>query len=144
MASYLTLAGKFQAFIAHVESVEDTEVVLRQLLSNKKIANSTHNMVAYRIVKENSYGEKSYIEFRDDDGEGMRAFFFFLSGIGGAGDKMLYVLQAKKAENLMVVVSRWYGMRLEFGCCSLTLCGWYPTWPDEVQTHHRPHNGYFS
>eukprot|EP01127_Copromyxa_protea_P010244 TRINITY_DN2483_c2_g1_i1.p1 TRINITY_DN2483_c2_g1~~TRINITY_DN2483_c2_g1_i1.p1 ORF type:complete len:355 (-),score=84.30 TRINITY_DN2483_c2_g1_i1:229-1293(-) len=86
--------SKFQAFIAKVESVEDTEQVLRQLLSNKKIANATHNMVAYRIADKSS---QKYIEFRDDDGE------------GGAGDKMLYVLQAKKAENLMVVVSRWYG-----------------------------------
>lgn len=52
--------------------------MLRQLLSNKKIANSTHNMVAYRIVKENSAGEKSYIEFRDDDGEGQFIFFLLL------------------------------------------------------------------
>lgn len=35
-------------------------------------------------------------------------FSFFLQ-IGGAGNKMLYVLQTKKAENILIVVSRWYG-----------------------------------
>jgi len=84
--------SKFQAFIAHVEDCEDVAAVLRQLKSNKKIANATHNMYAYRIV----HGQKIQ-EDRDDDGE------------GGAGDKMLYLLRAKKVENLMVVVSRWYG-----------------------------------
>lgn len=70
--------GKFQAFIAKVESVEEADTVLRQLLTNKKIANSTHNMVAYRIAKENkNTGERGFIEFRDDDGEGF-VFFEFL------------------------------------------------------------------
>lgn len=67
-------------------------------------------MVAYRIVKQNpNTGERGFIEFRDDDGEGSSLFCDHSPFAGGAGDKMLYVLQAKKAENLMVVVSRWYG-----------------------------------
>jgi hypothetical protein len=67
----LIVIGKFQAFIAKVDSVEDTEQVMHQLLSNKKIANATHNMVAYRIAIASIDGRKSFIEFRDDDGEGI-------------------------------------------------------------------------
>jgi len=49
-------------------------------------------MYAYRIVQ-----DTKIIEGREDDGE------------GGGGDKILYVLQVKKAENLIIVVTRWYG-----------------------------------
>jgi len=84
--------SKFQAFVAQVYSVEDVTNVLKQLKSNKKIATATHNMYAYRIGQ----GTK-IIEDREDDGE------------GGGGDKILYVLQVKKAENLLIVVTRWYG-----------------------------------
>ena len=63
------------------------------LMQDKKIANATHNMVAYRFEKESGDLE----EHRDDDGE------------GGAGDKMLFVLRARDARNVMVLVTRWYG-----------------------------------
>jgi hypothetical protein len=71
--------GKFQAFIAKVESVSDTEQVMQQLLSNKKIAAATHNMVAYRIQCLGDNGQESFIEFRDDDGEGVQTPSFALA-----------------------------------------------------------------
>lgn len=40
----------FQAHVAEVHSREETMRVLRQLLSNNKIARATHNIYAYRIV----------------------------------------------------------------------------------------------
>uniref|UniRef100_A0A6B2L8Y7 RWD domain-containing protein n=1 Tax=Arcella intermedia TaxID=1963864 RepID=A0A6B2L8Y7_9EUKA len=85
--------SKFQAFVAEVKSLEDVHAVLQQLKSNKKIAIATHNMYAYRIMLK----PDQLLEDRDDDGE------------GGAGDKILYVLQTRKQINLIVVVSRWYG-----------------------------------
>jgi len=88
--------SKFQAFIAEVRSVEDVSEMMKQLVSNKKIATATHNMYAYRILLDTE-GGKQLVENREDDGE------------GGGGDKILFVLQAKKATNIMVVVTRWYG-----------------------------------
>jgi len=88
--------SKFQAFIAEVRRIEDVSDMMKQLVSNKKIAAATHNMYAYRIMLDIE-GGKQLLENREDDGE------------GGGGDKILFVLQAKKSINLMVVVTRWYG-----------------------------------
>jgi putative IMPACT (imprinted ancient) family translation regulator len=85
--------SKFQAFICQVFNINDVRKALNLLLTYKKIANATHNMYAYRMVDNNGIIH----EEREDDGE------------GGAGDKILYVLKNKKAENIMVVVSRWFG-----------------------------------
>jgi len=84
--------SKFQAFLAQVHSLEDVSNVLKQLKSNKKIAIATHNMYAYRIIH-----DSKVLEGREDDGE------------GGGGDKILYILQIKKAENIIIIVTRWYG-----------------------------------
>eukprot|EP01132_Coremiostelium_polycephalum_P002102 gene2102-2590_t len=41
--------SKFQAHLAIVNSERDVELVLDQLMTNKKIADATHNMYAYRF-----------------------------------------------------------------------------------------------
>ena len=83
----------FQAHLAEVHSVEEIEKVMSELLSIKKVAASTHNMMAYRIQLENGGVLQDY----DDDGE------------AAAGSRMLHMLQAVNALNVLVVVSRWYG-----------------------------------
>ena len=40
----------FQAHLSPVHSKDDVQLVLDQLKGNKKIANATHNMYAYRYV----------------------------------------------------------------------------------------------
>ena len=40
----------FQAHLSPVHSKDDVQLVLNQLKGNKKIANATHNMYAYRYV----------------------------------------------------------------------------------------------
>ena len=62
------------------------------LLSNRKIARATHNIMAYRIVQ-----GSSIVSDCDDDGE------------DAAGGRLLHLLEMKKANNVCVVVTRWYG-----------------------------------
>ncbi|XP_075212857.1 protein IMPACT-B-like isoform X2 [Lycorma delicatula] len=84
----------FQGHTACVSSVEDVKCVLSELYENKKIANATHNMYAYRILKE---GGKCMLQDFEDDGESQ------------AGKRLLQLLQIMDVTNAVVVVSRWYG-----------------------------------
>lgn len=40
-----------QAHLVHVDSVGDVSVAMADLLRDKKVANATHNIAAYRIVE---------------------------------------------------------------------------------------------
>ncbi|XP_046382427.1 protein IMPACT-A-like isoform X2 [Ischnura elegans] len=68
----------FQGHVAVVFSVEQVRLVLSQLYQEKKIANATHNIYAYRILKEDT---KTYIQDCEDDGE------------THAGGRLLHLLQ---------------------------------------------------
>ncbi|CAK4075678.1 unnamed protein product [Aphanomyces euteiches] len=81
----------FQAHAVAVTSVEEVREFVAFLLEDRKIARATHNMLAYRIVKD------VVIKDSDDDGE------------GGAGSKLSHLLEMTQAENVAVVVSRWFG-----------------------------------
>ena len=72
----------------------DVEQVMSQLLSIKKLASCTHNMMAYRICECDG---GNLLQDYDDDGE------------AAAGSRLLHLLQVVKATNVIVVVSRWYG-----------------------------------
>ncbi|EGG24694.1 impact protein [Cavenderia fasciculata] len=85
--------SKFQAHLAIVHSEEDVQTVLDKLMETKKIAEATHNMYAYRIKLPNGQIDELY----NDDGE------------DGAGDKMLFTLKANHCEDVLVVVTRWFG-----------------------------------
>jgi len=89
--------SKFVAHIAEIHSLNDVNEVLDQLKQNKKIANATHNVYAFRFEIEKCKGKITLVEDRDDDGE------------TGAGDKLLYMLQMLNAVNIIVIVTRWYG-----------------------------------
>ncbi|WKY07699.1 hypothetical protein Q1695_007291 [Nippostrongylus brasiliensis] len=86
----------FQAHLARVHSKEEVALVLDRLLENGKIARATHNMYAYRIT-----------ELRD--GREIRLHDCFDDGETGASSKMLELLHKMDADNVLVVVSRWYG-----------------------------------
>ncbi|DAZ95629.1 TPA: hypothetical protein N0F65_002258 [Lagenidium giganteum] len=88
------LIDRKSTFVAHavrVTCVEDVRSFLAILLDDRKIARATHNMLAYRIVGD------FVIKDNDEDGE------------DGAGSKMSHLLELTKAENVAVVVTRWYG-----------------------------------
>ncbi|XP_060079820.1 protein IMPACT-B-like [Ylistrum balloti] len=82
----------FQAHLAPVVHKKQVKQVLDTLYQNKKIANATHNIYAYRICE----GGTVY-QGCEDDGE------------TNAGSRMLHLLQILDTENVLVVVSRWYG-----------------------------------
>lgn len=85
--------SKFQAHLAHVTDVHQVQEVISTLLTNKKIAQATHNISAYRIERTPGY----YLQDCDDDGE------------TAAGGRLLHLLQMVDAKNVVVVVSRWFG-----------------------------------
>lgn len=85
----------FQGHFAHVETANDVKAVISKLMENRKFANATHNMYAYRI-KQAGDG-KMFLQDCDDDGE------------THAGSRMLHLLEILECQNVLVVVSRWYG-----------------------------------
>ncbi|KAG1693684.1 hypothetical protein DVH05_023086 [Phytophthora capsici] len=89
-----TIVDRKSTFIAHacpVKSVEDVRSFLALLLDDRKIERAIHNMLAYRIIGEFT------VKDNDEDGE------------HGAGSKLSNLLELLKAENVAVVVTRWYG-----------------------------------
>ncbi|XP_023715570.1 protein IMPACT isoform X2 [Cryptotermes secundus] len=84
----------FQGHAAIVTSAEEVSQVLEDLYENKKIAHATHNMYAYRIWKQDT---KCFVQDCNDDGETR------------AGSRLLHLLQILNCQNVMVVVTRWYG-----------------------------------
>lgn len=89
------MKSTFQAHIAQVFNREHVANVLQQLYADSRIARATHNMYAYRIV--DSSGGTIVIADNDDDGE------------AAAGSRLAHLLDLMAANNLLVVVSRWFG-----------------------------------
>jgi len=83
----------FQAHVCQVFSKSDIENTMRTLLTNPKIAGASHSIMAYRYVSESGTLAQDY----DDDGETK------------AGGRLLELIDLMNVENLMVVVTRWYG-----------------------------------
>lgn len=83
----------FQAHVANVTSMCQVQTVRNAILHNKKVANATHNILAYRF--RNNLGV--LIQDCDDDGE------------TAAGSRLLHLLNILNVDNTLVIVSRWYG-----------------------------------
>ncbi|KAJ3406902.1 hypothetical protein CcCBS67573_g04094 [Chytriomyces confervae] len=81
--------SRFQAHIARASCLEHVHSVVAEIKQLPRVASSTHVMVAYRF--------KSGDSNRDDDGE------------GGAGDRMLHLLERMNQTDIVAVVVRWYG-----------------------------------
>ncbi|UJR09803.1 hypothetical protein I4U23_014029 [Adineta vaga] len=84
----------FQAHLSTVHSKEEVQLVLNKLKENKKIANATHNMYAYRI-----WDEKRNVLLADCEDDGETA----------ASSRMLHLMDIADVRNVLVVVSRWFG-----------------------------------
>ena len=84
----------FQAHVAMVRSQAEVEAAMAYLYeSHPRIKRATHNMLAYRIRSESG----GIIADHDDDGE------------AASGGRLAHLLQVTQAENVLVVVSRWFG-----------------------------------
>lgn len=81
----------FQGHACPVHCVEDVRSFLALLLDDRKIERALHNMLAYRIVGD------FVVKDNDEDGE------------DAAGSKLSHLLELTKAENVAVVVTRWFG-----------------------------------
>ena len=92
--SFTVKKSTFQGHVARVYTMDDVKQVLKSLNQNRKIANASHNIVAFRLVGVN---ESSFIQDYADDGE------------VNAGGRLLHLLQLLDLKNVVVVVSRWYG-----------------------------------
>ena len=82
----------FQAHCADLNTAEDVQIVMANLLKNKSIANATHNMFAYRIGN-----DKSSRDGLNDDGE------------HGGARTIMNILKEHNIYNKIVIVTRWYG-----------------------------------
>ncbi|KAJ5079171.1 protein impact [Anaeramoeba ignava] len=93
MSNLGQIKSKFLAHFAKIEKEGDVLTVLEQLKKKKKIAKATHNIYAYRIREKNG----DLIEGKEDDGETK------------ASEKLLFLLQKVNLENVLIIVTRWYG-----------------------------------
>jgi uncharacterized YigZ family protein len=100
--SYRTVPGRGEArfevrgseFIGHVApatTVQDAEAFVDAV--SEEYADATHNVPAYRVRSD------PFREYSSDDGEPS----------GSAGDPALNVLQQREVENVVAVVTRYYG-----------------------------------
>ncbi|KAL7322864.1 hypothetical protein PS15p_210839 [Mucor circinelloides] len=85
--------SSFVAHVATVHNVHQVKVVVSHLLQNKKIAKATHNILAYRITMPDG----KVLQDNDDDGE------------SAAGGRLSHLMQILEVENVVVVVTRWFG-----------------------------------
>uniref|UniRef100_A0A915I9C7 RWD domain-containing protein n=1 Tax=Romanomermis culicivorax TaxID=13658 RepID=A0A915I9C7_ROMCU len=111
----------FQAHLAHpVVCKEQVSLILAKLKENSKISRATHNIYAYRISA--SYRPSSSADGGDRFPSSTKTPNVFLQdceddgetdceddGETQAGQRLLHLLTLMKAENVLVVVSRWYG-----------------------------------
>ncbi|KAL3275539.1 hypothetical protein HHI36_020298 [Cryptolaemus montrouzieri] len=82
----------FQGHACAIHSEAEARYFLDHLLENKKISQAKHNIYAYRTTK-----NSILLQDCNDDGE------------NHASKRLLHLLQLLKLENVMVVVTRWYG-----------------------------------
>jgi hypothetical protein len=83
----------FQAHVARVHSAEDVQAVLAHLYANRKVARATHNIRAHRFRDARGAVHAD----NDDDGE------------DAAGGRLAQMIELMAADDVLVVVSRWYG-----------------------------------
>ena len=94
-------------FLAHAAPCTSRPEALSHIAtlisSSKKLASATHNITAYRIRLRQQAAVSSgalpasYIQDSNDDGE------------TAAGSRLLHLLQVMGCEDVVVVVTRWYG-----------------------------------
>jgi hypothetical protein len=87
----------FVARAAAVSSVDQARSFVAHLLAtDKKVAKATHNITAWRI---RGHADAGGAQFKDCDDDGESA----------AGGRLLHLLELMGANDIVVVVSRWYG-----------------------------------
>ncbi|EGW34543.1 uncharacterized protein SPAPADRAFT_59973 [Spathaspora passalidarum NRRL Y-27907] len=83
----------FIGYARKVDSLEQAQTYLNELITDKKISRATHNISSWRIKTMDG------VQYQDCDDDGETA----------AGGRLLHLLQMMDAWNVIVVVSRWFG-----------------------------------
>ncbi|KAF9524023.1 ribosomal protein S5 domain 2-type protein [Crepidotus variabilis] len=82
----------FWAHASHLHSSSSLDAFLKALTAQPSLKRATHCMYAYRLLANNRWAVG-----QNDGGE------------KGSGDRLSKLLEMSKCENVVVVVSRWYG-----------------------------------
>ncbi|KAI6172837.1 UPF0029 domain-containing protein [Aphelenchoides besseyi] len=82
----------FQAHVIEIASKEEAIAALDKLKECSKISRAKHNIFAYVLIQSGAS-----ISDSDDDGE------------KGAAAKLLHLIETMHVENMLVVVTRWFG-----------------------------------
>ncbi|GFZ49174.1 Protein IMPACT homolog [Saitozyma sp. JCM 24511] len=96
------IVDRKSTFMGHAVRVTDERevpLVIHEILSDKKVAKAAHPAIfAYRIAKDvGGAAGKVYTSDCDDDGE------------TAAGSRLAHLLEILEVENVLVVVTRWFG-----------------------------------
>ncbi|RCK62823.1 Protein IMPACT [Candida viswanathii] len=89
----LDRGSTFIGYARKVDSLQQAQDYLNNLITDKKISRAAHNISSWRIKMENG------VVYQDCDDDGETA----------AGGRLLHLLQMMDAWNVIVVVSRWFG-----------------------------------
>ncbi len=84
----------FQAHLARITTEKDARTIIECLLLDRKIQRATHNMYAFRVFDVN---KQAQVNDNDDDGE------------NAAGGKLAELMAVMGVNNVVIVVSRWWG-----------------------------------
>ena len=96
--SFTVQGSKFIGHVAPAESVDEAEAFVERAC--EEYDDATHNVPAYRVRADGStLGSGITREYSNDDGEPS----------GSAGKPVLNVLQGEELENVVCVVTRYYG-----------------------------------
>ena len=96
--SFTVQGSKFIGHVAPAESVDEAEAFVEH--AREEYDDATHNVPAYRVRADGStLGSGITREYSNDDGEPS----------GSAGKPVLNVLQGEELENVVCVVTRYYG-----------------------------------
>jgi len=82
-----------QAHVARVDSEEEVQAFMANLMQDAKIRRAAHNMLAYRFTTASGTLHADC----DDDGE------------SAAGTRLLHLLTVAGVEGVAVCVTRWFG-----------------------------------
>ena len=91
--TFVERKSTFVAHVARVQSAADVESALAVILSDSRVARATHNIRAWRFRDARGALKAD----NDDDGE------------DAAGGRLAELLELMAVENVLVVVTRWFG-----------------------------------
>ncbi|GAA5934515.1 hypothetical protein JCM3775_000378 [Rhodotorula graminis] len=87
----------FEGHAVRVKSVDEATLALQHILTGKKMSKATHHILAWRFSSASASSSSTSAAGSDCDGE------------PPAGKNLLELLHKLNVEDVLVVVTRWYG-----------------------------------